>query len=148
VWRPRTLWIRSIAGTGNVTYSLDGSGIPAGATLIFQVHYTTNGKEVSDRSSVGVIFAKEQPEKEMHTSAFMNPLLILPAGATDVAVPTAIQFNQDVHLTALFPHTHLRGKTWDYKLVYPDGRTETVLPVGRPSSLTVPCNVMEFVVIV
>lgn len=103
--------------------------IPAGASLRFQIHYTTNGKEASDRSGVGMIFAKEPPEKEMYTSAFMNPLLILPAGAADVAVPTAIQFEQDVHLTALFPHTHLRGKSWDYKIVYPDGHTETVLPV-------------------
>jgi len=103
--------------------------LPAGAIIRFQIHYTTNGTEASDRSSVGMIFAKHPPEKEMHTSAFFNPLLVLPAGAEDVAVPSVIQFEQDVHLTALFPHTHLRGKSWDYKIVYPDGRTETVLPV-------------------
>jgi hypothetical protein len=103
--------------------------VPAGASVRFQIHYTTNGKAISDRSSVGMIFAKQPPEKEMHTSAFFNPLLVLPAGAADVAVPSAIQFDEDVHLTAIFPHTHLRGKSWDYKIVYPDGHTETVLPV-------------------
>ena len=36
-----------------------------------------------------------------------------------------------MHLTALFPHTHLRGKSWDYKIVYPDGRTETILAVPK-----------------
>src|SRR6267154_1306406 len=101
------------------------------ASIRFQIHYTTNGNEARDRSSVGMIFAKHPPEKEMHASAFFNPLLVLPAGAADVTVPSAIQFDQDVHLTALFPHTHLRGKSWDYKIVYPDGRTETVLPVPR-----------------
>jgi Copper type II ascorbate-dependent monooxygenase, C-terminal domain len=103
--------------------------VPAGASIRFQIHYTTNGKEVSDRSSVGMIFAKQPPVKEMHTSAFFNPLLVLPAGAADAVVPSAIQFDENVHLTALFPHTHLRGKSWDYKIVYPDGRTETVLPI-------------------
>jgi hypothetical protein len=103
--------------------------IPAGASIRFQIHYTSNGKETSDRSSVGMIFAKQPPEKEMHTSAFFNPLLVLPAGAADVTVPSAIQFDKDVHLTALFPHTHLRGKSWEFKVVYPDGRAETVLPV-------------------
>jgi hypothetical protein len=105
--------------------------LPAGASIRFQIHYTTNGTEASDRSSIGLIFAKHPPEKEMHTSAFFNPRLVLPAGAADVAVPSAIQFDHDVHLTALFPHTHLRGKSWDYKIVYPDGRTETVLPVPQ-----------------
>jgi hypothetical protein len=128
--KPESLIATTAPGTNAMVFS-PGTAlrIPAGASLRFQIHYTTNGKEVSDRSSVGVIFAKEPPEKEMHTSAFFNPQLILPAGAADVGVPTAIQFEQDVHLTALFPHTHLRGKSWDYKLVYPDGRTETVLPV-------------------
>ena len=103
--------------------------VPAGASIRFQIHYTTNGKEVSDRSSVGMIFAKQPPEKEIHTSAFFNALLVLPPGAPDVTVPSAIQFDKDVHLTALFPHTHLRGKSWDYKIIYPDGRTEAVLPI-------------------
>ncbi len=103
--------------------------LPAGATIRFQIHYTTNGTEARDRSSIGLIFAKHPPEKEMHTSAFFNPRLVLPAGAADVPVPSAIQFDHDVHLTALFPHTHLRGKSWDYRIVYPDGRTESILPV-------------------
>jgi hypothetical protein len=103
--------------------------VPAGASVRFQIHYTTNGKETSDRSSVGMIFAKQPPEMEMHTSAFFNPFLVLPAGAPDVTVPSAIQFDEDVHLTALFPHTHLRGKSWDYQIVYPDGHAEDVLPV-------------------
>jgi len=128
--KPESLIATTAPGTNAMVFP-PGTAmrIPAGASLRFQIHYTTNGKEVSDRSSVGVIFAKEPPEKEMHTSAFFNPQLILPAGAADVTVPTAIQFDQDVHLTALFPHTHLRGKSWEYKIVYPDGRTETVLPV-------------------
>jgi hypothetical protein len=130
VRKPESLIATTAPGTNAMVFPPGtATRIPAGASLRFQIHYTTNGKEVGDRSSVGVIFAREPPEKEMHTGAFMNPLLILPAGAADVPVPTAIQFNQDVHLTALFPHTHLRGKSWDYKIVYPDGRTETVLPV-------------------
>lgn len=27
------------------------------------------------------------------------------------------------------PHTHLRGKRWEYRLVYADGRTEPILSV-------------------
>jgi hypothetical protein len=125
-----TLFATTAPGTNAMVFQ-PGTAmrVPAGASIRFQIHYTTNGKEVSDRSSVGMIFAKQPPEKEMHTSAFFNPQLVLPAGAADVTVPSAIQFDQNVRLTALFPHTHLRGKSWEYKIVYPDGRTETVLPI-------------------
>jgi hypothetical protein len=105
--------------------------IQAGSTLRFQIHYTTNGKQTADQSQVGIIFAKKPPLHEMHTSAFFNPLLVLPAGAGDQAIPSAIQFDKDVHITAIFPHTHLRGKSWDYKIVYPDGHAETLLAVPR-----------------
>lgn len=44
---------------------------------------------------------------------------------------SAIQFNQDVHITALLPHTHLRGKSWEYRVKYPDGRLEVVLSVPK-----------------
>ncbi len=104
--------------------------IPAGATLTFQIHYTANGKtEVPDQSSVGIVFAKAQPEKELRNTAFLNPTLVLPAGVADVAVPTTIEFTEDSHITALVPHTHLRGKSWEYKLVFPDGHTQTALSV-------------------
>ena len=32
---------------------------------------------------------------------------------------------------AVFPHTHLRGKKWDYKLVLPSGENKTILSVPR-----------------
>ena len=37
-----------------------------------------------------------------------------------------IEFNEDAHVTAIFPHTHVRGKSWDYRLIYPDGRKVAV----------------------
>jgi len=126
----QTLLAMTGAGTNAMVYQ-PGTAmrVPAGAKIRFQIHYTTMGKEISDRSSVGMIFAKQPPEFEMHTSAFVNPTLVLPPGAADAIVPSAIQFDEDVHITALIPHTHLRGKSWNYTIIYPDGRTETVLPV-------------------
>jgi hypothetical protein len=103
--------------------------IKAGAVLTFQLHYTANGKAAEDASSVGLIFAKEPPANEVKSDAFYNPLLKLPAGARDTAVDAGIRFNDDVHISAIFPHTHVRGKSWDYRLVYPDGHKEAVLSV-------------------
>jgi hypothetical protein len=105
--------------------------VRAGATLIFQMHYTTNGKAAVDRTSVGMIFAKEPPAVEMRTSAFVNPLFVLPAGKAGTQVNAVIEFDEDAEIHALFPHTHLRGKSWEYRLVYPDGRKEVVLSVPK-----------------
>jgi len=105
--------------------------IKAGASFAFQVHYTANGTATKDRTSVGVIFAKHPPQQEIRNSAFVNPFFVIAPGADNQAVESAIEFNEDSHIWALFPHTHLRGKSWEYRLVYPDGRSEAVLSVPK-----------------
>jgi hypothetical protein len=105
--------------------------IRAGAVLTFQLHYTANGKECLDETSVGMIFAKQPPQQEVRTGAFTNQVFRLPAGATDEPVDSAIEFQQDSQIFALFPHTHLRGKSWRYTLVYPDGHSEVLLSVPK-----------------
>lgn len=128
---PGTLIATTAPGTNAISFE-PGSAmrIRAGATLLFQIHYTANGKPAEDRSSVGIIFAKE-PRQEIRNSAFVNALLKIPPGAPNYEVDSAIEFKQDAHITALFPHTHLRGKSWQYRLVYPDGRSEVVLSVPK-----------------
>jgi hypothetical protein len=105
--------------------------IGAGTTLIFQIHYTANGTPSKDLSKIGLIFAKEPPRQEIMSSQFMNPQLVLPPGAANQRVDAAIEFTSDAHIWALVPHTHLRGKSWEYRLTYPDGRSEVVLAVPK-----------------
>ncbi len=129
---PGTLIATTAPGTNAMIYEPgQAMKVSAGSELIFQVHYTANGKEATDQSSVGMVFAKEPPKQEIHNSAFLNFMLKLPPGSDNQAVDSAIEFTQDVHITALFPHTHLRGKSWNYRLIYPDGRSEVVLTVPR-----------------
>ena len=61
----------------------------------------------------------------------MNPALSIPAGAANHPVGAAVEFNADSTILAIFPHTHLRGKSWEYRMVYPDGRSEVVLSVPK-----------------
>jgi hypothetical protein len=105
--------------------------IRAGAVLRLQVHYTANGKATSDQSSIGIIFAKQPPRQEVFNAAFMTTSFAIPPGATDHRVDSAIEFTADAHIIGLVPHTHLRGKHWEYRLVRPDGRSEVVLSVPR-----------------
>jgi hypothetical protein len=103
--------------------------IKAGSVLTFQVHYTAAGQAMKDRSSFGIVFAKAAPQDEIRASQFVNGRFVIPAGAADYKVDSEVGFSDDVHIWGLFPHTHLRGKRWEYRLVYPEGRTETILSV-------------------
>jgi hypothetical protein len=105
--------------------------IPAGATLVFQMHYTASGKATTDRSKVGVVFAKAPPRKEVAVAALQNANFTLPAGASDVKVDAEMTLNQDITIWSMLPHTHVRGKQWHLEAIYPDGRTETILDVPR-----------------
>ncbi len=103
----------------------------AGTTIVLQMHYTPNGEEASDQSKIGLFFAKEPPKTEMRFAALMNGNFVIPAGSTGQEVKAEMTTTQDVTLRSLLPHTHLRGKSWEYMAVYPDGRSETILSVPK-----------------
>lgn len=105
--------------------------IPAGSTLVFQMHYTTDGEPGVDRSKLGLIFADEPPEREIRTGMILNPLFTLPPGAANHEVEAEATFSADVKIWTMHPHMHLRGKDMTYTVTWPDGRSEIVLRVPR-----------------
>ena len=105
--------------------------IPAGSDIVFQMHYTANGKEATDRTRVGIVFAKEPPKERVVNTFIMNTSLRIPPGAADHEVRARVTIHEDATLMSLFPHMHVRGKAFEYRVVFPDGRTETLLTVPR-----------------
>lgn len=102
-----------------------------GGVLELQMHYTASGQDETDRTRIGFIFSKELSPREVRASQFFNTTLSLPAGAADVAVNSDVEFVQDATVWGLFPHTHVRGKKWEYVLQLPDGTKKTILSVPR-----------------
>ena len=102
-----------------------------GGVIELQMHYTANGEAASDRTKVGLIFSKDPSPREVRASQFFNATLSLPAGAANVAVNADVEFLQDATVWGLFPHTHVRGKKWEYVLQLPDGTKQTILSVPR-----------------
>ncbi|HZP49104.1 MAG TPA: hypothetical protein VFB07_11240 [Vicinamibacterales bacterium] len=103
--------------------------LPAGSTLVFQMHYTTTGKATSDRTSIGIIFAKDKPKVELRGAVLANGALHLKANDGNARVDAEMTVNRDIDLYSILPHTHVRGKSWQYEAIYPDGRKETLLSV-------------------
>ena len=107
--------------------------IPAGTNIVLQMHYTTIGQPVVDRTQVGVILAKEPPSKLRASGGGQMPNISfsIPPGHPNYEVTAKTTFQRDTYLSTLYPHMHVRGKDVSYKLIYPDGREEVVLRVPK-----------------
>lgn len=105
--------------------------IPKGAKLTFQMHYTANGTEQKDRSSIGLIFCKEPPTHAVQTASILQMGFKLPPGDGNTKVVSSAKYDKDVIILNFMPHMHLRGKDFEYRVEYPDGKSEIVLSVPR-----------------
>jgi len=119
-----------VPGNGTRVYRAGTAArVPAGSTLIFQMHYTTSGKATTDRTKIGFIFSKEPPTTPLVGTVLANGQLHLKAGDPNARVDAEMTINRDMRLWALLPHTHVRGIRWNYEATFPDGRKETLLSV-------------------
>jgi peroxiredoxin len=106
--------------------------VPAGARFLFQMHYTPNGTEHADRTRLGMVLADPRTVKHLITGgAVANPAIQIPPGAANHRETAEHVFEEDVLLTSLSPHMHLRGKSFRFEAAYPDGSRETLLDVPR-----------------
>ena len=108
--------------------------IPAGAILRLQVHYSkVAGSAQKDRSVVGLVFTKEPPANLLRTRAVANRFFQIPPGSDNHKVTASWVPKNDILLYSLMPHMHYRGKAMEFKVTYPDGRTEDLLNVPNYS---------------
>ena len=105
--------------------------VKAGSDIVLQMHYTANGTEQVDQSKVGIIFAKEPPKQRVVTLAAMDTKFVIPAGADNYKVESQLTLQEDTTITGLLPHMHLRGKAFEYRVVYPTGETQELLRVPK-----------------
>ena len=104
--------------------------VPAGSKILFQMHYTPNGSPQQDRSSLGLVFADSASVKHpVDGGGAVNVTFEIPPGAEDVEVRSQHRFAKPVQLLSLMPHMHLRGKSFRYEAIYPDGTKEVLLDV-------------------
>jgi mono/diheme cytochrome c family protein len=119
----------------------DGLGryLPAGSDVLMQVHYHKNGKVETDRTSIGLYYAKAPVDKQVRgtmvvpprKNLFGRPDLLIPAGAANHEVTGSQEVRNDVHLTAVTPHMHWIGKDFILKATRPDGSAVTLIKVDQ-----------------
>jgi hypothetical protein len=119
-------------GVPSITFDDDtGFLVKAGSKLVFQVHYTSNGKEAVDRSVLGLKFRTAPPQYRAFSGSATQFRFAIPPNDPNYEVKATWTFRENVTLLDLTPHMHLRGKAFKYVLTYPDGRTENLLTVPK-----------------
>ena len=106
--------------------------IPAGSKFIFEMHYTPIGTPQTDRSGIRLLFMDEKDvAHQLATRPAMETRFTIQPHDPDCEVKASHTFRRDTTVLSLFPHMHMRGKSFRYELTYPDKSTETLLDVPR-----------------
>jgi hypothetical protein len=116
-------------GIGGQDFNLFDSAkfVPKGSDIIFNIHYTPIGKPTTDRSKLGLVFAKRPPKMRYFLSASLSAFnLAIPPGDSNAEVVSENTVMEDTQLVYIQPHMHVRGKDYEVRLIYPSGKTETV----------------------
>jgi hypothetical protein len=104
--------------------------IPAGGYLQFQIHYSNHhGLDVKDRTSIGLVFAREPVQHEIGQYEIWNNMFLIPPNDDNHRVTSCFTLPKDVLAVAYTAHMHFRGKNMLTKAIYPDGREEVLLYV-------------------
>jgi hypothetical protein len=126
------VWIRSPAGTGKYIPSNDPyTGGPS--FLQAQVHYTATGVQETDESEIGLYYYNGTPLNTLVTGSIPQPSLSIPPNSSDVVFTfeKALSSDKQVRLYDFDPHMHIRGKSFKYEAIYPNGTTEVLLNVPK-----------------
>lgn len=97
--------------------------------FMIQFHYTTVGRELTDRSRIGLYFRDSPPDYPLVRTAVMNGEFQIPPGAREYPVQAETVINEDSYLFSFAPHMHYRGKYIKFTLRYPDGSDEELLSI-------------------
>jgi mono/diheme cytochrome c family protein len=109
----------------------EGTGIalPANADIVMQVHYHKSGKAETDRTRIGIYFAKGAVDKRMRTFPINYRQLRIPAGDDNYSVTRTMEIPGAVTLHSVMPHMHLIGKEMTVKAIFPDGTEKPLVHV-------------------
>ncbi|HEX3364681.1 redoxin domain-containing protein [Phenylobacterium sp.] len=121
-----------VPGAGIQVYN-EGTGapVPAGGKLSFSMHYTTNGKPMTDVTKIGYYLLKAPPEIIRRAAVISNPIMRIPAGEARHQEVAYLEFPADAVLYSVHPHAHYRGYAVELTQITPDGRETPILSVPK-----------------
>ena len=107
-----------------------GYSLPKGSDVILQIHYHPNGKPETDRSKIGLHFAKTPIKQTVHRPYALNAGLLLLPGKANIEVKASWTVPVDLVALAVTPHMHNIGRDIAMMVTFPDGRTEALIKIA------------------
>ena len=109
--------------------------VPKGADLVIQYHFHPTGKPETEKSVVGLYFAKQAPERKL-ISIQMPPVyslfagLAIPPGEKDYVVRDTYTLPADIDAVGVGAHSHYLGKKLQMTATLPNGEVKTLLLIN------------------
>lgn len=109
----------------------DGTGrlLKAGSQIRFNMHYHAIGREITDRTSVGLTFYPKGVEPERPIYALHigdNEDLDIPAGEADIRHDGYYHLKDNITLTVFQPHLHNLGTRQCIEAILPDNSVQSI----------------------
>jgi hypothetical protein len=97
--------------------------IPKGAKIALEVHYHRSGRPETDRSTIGLTFARNKVQHVIHRGGVApeQDKLVLPAGKARIPITATVPLPTDMTFYGVFPHMHRLGKEMHVWAEKPDG---------------------------
>ncbi len=114
-----------------------GTTLPAGADLLFQVHYAPLPTDETDRSSVNIFFKESNDpiSREIEKNP-ASPFDLVGGGVTFFIPPNEVKsfagtkdIEEDISLLSVYPHSHYLGQNWEIFAVTSIGDTINVIEI-------------------
>jgi len=101
--------------------------LPAGARIVMRIHYHKTKEAVSDQSSLGLYFARDQATKSLRTIALAAPETDIPAGAERYRIKVSYTMPEAAEAIAIRPLLFPFAKSVEATAYRPDGTTEVLI---------------------
>jgi len=103
--------------------------LPAGARVVIQVHYHNAGATTSDRTAIGLHFARKPIDKRARSIPVLNRTFVIPGGAArhEVRASYTLPPTWNLHAIGIAPHMHLLGREVRVTATYPDGTRRSLI---------------------
>lgn len=115
-----------------------GGILRKGSAIRLNLHYTTNGKETTDSSRIGLWFYPEDqiPTERMSGQCaciFTADWTDIPAYDPNFEQSKSVVIPKDAYLHGHYAHMHFRGKYMRFYADYPDGSREELINIANYS---------------
>ena len=104
-----------------------GMPLPKGSDVVVQIHYHKTGKAETDKTRIGIYFAKEPIEKRLRTLPLTTLNIDIPPNEPRHELKTSIKLPFSATALTITPHMHLLGKEMKVTATLPDGTQKSMV---------------------